>query len=375
MSDPDVTPRTLVLDDHFPVLSSGFRVAEFTQLMRAGLVDSVLTTMGPFESTLAPFAEQYRDLADRVLPFDAGLLDGYGQAYVIFLNNAHFYLEHLERAQLPFILTLYPGGGLDGSDESRAKLDRVLGSPLLRRVITTQPHVSAMVRRDYPGVEEVQLTGLFVNDLYFQPGAGERENYFGTGKPTLDLCFVAHKYTVGGRDKGFPEFVLALAELRRRKIPAHGHVVGEFDEADVAEFGSPEDVTLHGVLDSRQLRELYLTMDAIVSPNRPGVLAHGAFDGFPLASCVEAALCGVAMVMTDHLRQSTFLRDGRDALIVEADADRISDRLEELLREPGGLRRVARSGLRKVRYVYSPPRQVDLRAPLIRGHGVAQVPR
>ncbi|WP_199423574.1 glycosyltransferase [Actinotalea solisilvae] len=358
--------RTVVLDDHFPVLSSGFRVAEFTELLRADLVTSVRTTVGPLDELVAAFGERYPDLADRVHAYDPTALADVDQAYLIFLNNAAYYLDDLTAAGVPFVLTLYPGGGLDGTDEALAKLDRVLGSPLLRHLFTTQPRVAEMVAARYPHVPTSELQGLFVSRAYFRPGPGERTNYFGVDKETLDLCFVAHRYSVTGADKGFPEFAALVPELARRGLPVRGHVVGQFDASDLPP-GHQHLFEMYGVLESARLQELYGGMDAIVSPNRPGVLAVGAFDGFPLASSVEAALCGVMVVATDEFRQSRFLRDGRDALVVVPDAGQIADRLVRLLREPGGIRRVAQSGLRKVRHVYAPARQLDVRAPVLRG--------
>lgn len=358
-------PRTVILDDHFPTLSSGFRLAEFTELMRAGLVDEVLTTMGPFDEVLAPFAERYPELAHRVRPYSPDLMSGYDQAYIVFLNNANYYLEALEDARLPFVLTLFPGGGLDGSEECRSKLRRVLGSPLLRHVLTTQPRVSELVSSEFPDVPQTLLSGLFASPGYFVPGAGTRENYYGSSKETLDLCFVAHKYSTTGADKGFPVFVETINELRRHGLPARGHIVGEFTAEDVEAVGDATHIATYGVLDSDQLRQFYGGMDAIVSPNVPGVLSTGAFDGFPLASCVEGALCGVAMIVSDELHQNRFLRDGRDALIVSPTSKAVVDRIERVLLERDGIRRIARSGLRVVRYVYSPGRQLDLRAPVL----------
>lgn len=357
--------RTVILDDHFPTLSSGFRVAEFTELMRAGLVSEVLTTMGPFDEILKPFAKAYPEFAERVRRYSPQRLGQYERAYLLFLNNANYYLEAMEDADLPFVLTLFPGGGLDDSDECRSKLNRVLGSSLLEHVFTTQPRVAELVGRNFPDVAQTRLTGLFASPGYFVPGAGRRENYFESGKDTLDLCFVAHKYTMTGADKGFPVFVETISELRSRGVPAKGHVVGEFTKADVCMFGDGAHVATYGVLDSSHLREFYGRMDAILSPNVPGLLSEGAFDGFPLGSCVEAALCGAAMIASDELHQNEFLRDGRDALLVPPSSEAIVERLIKLLGEQDGIKRVARSGLRAVRYIYAPGRQLDLRVPVL----------
>src|ERR1035441_953476 len=66
-------------------------------------------------------------------------------AYVIFLNNIFGHVEFLEKARLPFVFELYPGGGFYLNEaESDAHLERVVSSPMFRKVIVTQN-----VTRDY----------------------------------------------------------------------------------------------------------------------------------------------------------------------------------------------------------------------------------
>ena len=67
----------------------------------------------------------------------------------------------------------------------------------------------------------------------------------------------------------------------------------------------------------------YQDKDAILSPNVPDVLAPGAFDGFPTASCTEAALREVAILATDPLQmnEGRFVQ-GEEIDILPHEADR-----------------------------------------------------
>ena len=78
-------------------------------------------------------------------------------------------------------------------------------------------------------------------------------------------------------------------------------MVGGFgpDEWPLGELG--ERVRFHGKLSTQELAALFATMDVIASPNQPFMPTPGAFDGFPTASCVEASLAGVALVVSDEL--------------------------------------------------------------------------
>lgn len=60
-------------------------------------------------------------------------------AYCTFLNIAYWFLEALEKKRMPFVFTLYPGGGFEMNEAtSDGKLRRVLGSTQFRKVIVTQ---------------------------------------------------------------------------------------------------------------------------------------------------------------------------------------------------------------------------------------------
>lgn len=369
MTRTQTKPRIVVLDDFFPDLRTGFRVAEFTAHLRSGAVDAVLTTAEPFDELVAEFGRLHPAVAARVHRYSREELATADLAHVVFLNNAAYYLDDLEAAGVPFVVTLYPGGGLDlGDAVAEQKLRAVLDSPLLRHVITTQPIVSARVREvlgeDSP-TPISEIPGIVTSPDYHVPGAGLRNDYFGSGKGCLDLAFAAFKYTERGADKGFPEFVEFVRLAGAAGLPVRAHVVGGFSLDDLAATAPTELFEFRPPLSTRELRAFYFGMDLIVSPNRPNVLGPGAFDGFPLGTSIEAALSGVAVMAADPLDQNTLFRDGRDILIVDPDPREMLDRLQGVLEEADGLRRIARSGLLTARKHYGPAGQIDRRAAII----------
>ncbi|MGY1741608.1 MULTISPECIES: FkbM family methyltransferase [unclassified Blastococcus] len=351
---PAAPARTVVLDDYFPTKGTGFRIAEFDWMLRHGVVAEVMTTIEPLEPLLAEYATLYPETAGQVSAYDPRRLGEFDCASIMFLNNAARFLYDLEQASLPFVLQLYPGGGLNlGEPGAQRKLRRVLSSPLLQHVITTQPLVTEVVTALTGGsVPVTEVIGGPVGRSHLAPGAGLRTNYFGSGKEHLDVCFVAQRYTVDGSDKGWPVYLAALRTLADAGLPVRGHVVGGFGPADVGEQYAALDLSFSGVLSTPELRRFYLDMDVIVSPTTPGRLAPGAFDGFPTGACVEAALSGVALVATDPLDQNRLYTDGVDIHMPRADVAEVVERVLAMVAEPDGVRRVAQAGLRTTRRTY-----------------------
>ena len=332
-------------------------------MLRHGVVAEVLTTVEPLEPLLAEYAALYSQTSSQVSVYDSRRFGEFECASIMFLNNAAHYLADLERNGLPFVLTLYPGGGLNiGTPATQRALEKVLASPQLRHVITTQPLTTELVRTMTGGsVPVTEVIGGPVGMSYLQPGAGLRTNYYGTGKDVLDVCFVAARYTADGSDKGWPTFLETVRMLAVAGLPVRGHVVGGFTAADVGPEYADLDLTFSPVLSTPELREFYLDKDVIVSPTAAGRLAPGAFDGFPTGASVEAALCGVALVITDPLEQNRLFTEGRDVVITQADAGEITQRIFAVLAEPDGLRRLGQEGLRTTRRAYGVDAQLSSR--------------
>jgi glycosyltransferase involved in cell wall biosynthesis len=377
-----MTSKVVVLDDFFPHLETGFRIAEFTWLLRRGVVDRVLTTAS-LETAMPSFRELYPELADQVQPYQPAALTEAKLAWIEFLNNATLFLDDLEAAGVPFVLTVYPGGGLNlGVREAAKRLRRVLESELLRAVVTTQPLVTAWVRREAPMVDVLELPGVPVGSAYFRPGAGFRTDYY--GEPDVDelrICFVAYRYVPGGGDKGYDLFLDTVRWLAARGVPVSAHVVGGFGPDDLPIGDIADRLTFHGPLETARLHLFFTDQHLVISPTRADVLAAGSFDGVPTGAAVEGALCGVGIVTTDPRGQNTLFRDGRDILIVPPDAEAIADRVQSLTSAPGGIRRLAQAGLATARRSYGVSAQLVPRRRLIErltedlGEGVDSIAR
>lgn len=362
--------RVVILDDFFPNLLTGFRVAEYNDLMAEFRGLRILSNYGDFDRCHAEYAALYPGFASRIERFDAearALVEA-DLVYLNFLNNAIAFLDVIESHQKPFVLTLYPGGGFGLHEaESDRKLDRVLASPCLRGIITTQPVTREYIRnRCHPRIRQLLIPGVVVNALYLAE-AQEHGPYFGAHKPVLDLCFVAEKYMPHGANKGYPEFIEAAKRIAEYSVQVRFHVVGSFGPDDWPLGEHAERFVFHGRLNTTELRRFFLSMDAIVSPNRAFVLHPGNFDGFPTGCCVEASLCGVAVLATDPLDLNRIYEPGESIRIITADAEAIAAAVLELFRDPGRLAQIARAGCHLSREHFAPHQQTGQRIKFLRG--------
>lgn len=356
----------VVLDDFFPNLLTGFRVAEYNAYLGAYANLRVLSALSDFETEHARYASRYPLFASRVERFSRRELFGAGLAYINFLNNAALFLPHLETRGLPFALTLYPGGGLGLHEApSDGKLFQVLASPLLRSLTVTQPVTERYVI-DFAAQHGLRLPplhlvpGVVVNPMYFSAALPPHGPYFGEAKATFDVCFVAEKYMPRGENKGYPGFIAMAHALR--DVPAlRFHVVGSFTAADVDVAALGERIRFAGRIETTDLPRFFAGMDLVVSPNRPFLLHPGNFDGFPTGACVEASLCGVAVMASDALGQNPGYRPGESMLIVPPEVDAMADALRGLLREPGRVASIARAGEALTRRWYAPEVQIGRR--------------
>ncbi|MBX3620369.1 MAG: glycosyltransferase family 4 protein [Rhizobacter sp.] len=363
--------HVVVLDDFFPNLLTGFRVAEYNAYLETFPHARVLSTLKSFEKEHARYKERYPHLAARVAKFSRSGLRNAACAYLNFLNNAALFVPELERLGIPFAMTLYPGGGF-GLDElaSDVKLLRVLRSPLLRSLVVTQPITDAYVRK-FARLHQVQLpsmhriAGGVINPAYFDTRAPLHGPYFGEGKDIFDICFVAEKYMPRGENKGYPAFVnLALA--LRHETCVRFTVVGGFGPSDIDVGPLGDRFRFAGYLETSELPSFFAGIDLVVSPNRPYVLHPGNFDGFPTGACVEASLCGAAIMAADELHLNPGYLDGESMLIVPPDTEALLRRTRALLDQPETLGPIARSGQQVTKRLFAPDIQIGQRLQVLR---------
>jgi len=357
-----VQPAWAILDDFFPNLLTGFRIAEYNAYLERFPGLAIYSAQPDFQATAAQYALRYPTHAKRIAPFRPERLAGIRFAYLNFLNNAFHFLPVLEHYRIPFVLTLYPGGGFRlGATESDAKLKRVCASPQLAHVIVTQRATGEYLATASPATAQTLVFGCVVNPLYFSGPALAHPRY-GFDKDTFDVCFVAEKYTEHGRNKGYPEFIDAARAVADALPHARFHVVGGCGPDDWPLGAAAERTRFYGRLETTDLRAFFHGMDVIASPNRLMQWEGGSFDGFPTASCVEASLSGVAMVVTDELASNAGrYRPGEELLIVRPEASDVAAALLELGRSPDRLRALSLAGESRTRELFSSAAQIEPR--------------
>jgi len=356
----------VVLDDFFPNLLTGFRVAEYNAYLGTFANLRVLSALPGFTTEHARYAARYPQFASRVERFSGRDLRRAKLAYINFLNNAALFLPHLQERGLAFALTLYPGGGLGLHEApSDSKLLQVLSSPLLRSLTVTQPVTERYVI-DFAAKHGLHLPplrlvpGVVVNPMYFTAGLQPHGPYFGEAKASFDICFVAEKYMARGENKGYPEFI-AMAHALRDEPALRFHVVGSFTAEDVDVATLDKRISFTGRIETTDLPTFFHGMDLVVSPNKPFLLHPGNFDGFPTGACVEASLCGVAVMASDALEQNPGYHSGESILIVPPAADAMVEAMRGLLREPMRVASIARAGQALTRRWYAPEVQIGRR--------------
>ncbi len=85
------------------------------------------------------------------------------------------------------------------------------------------------------------------------------------------------------------------------------------------------------------------------------------FDGFPLGTVVEAALNGVAVLITDELNQNHVFKPNEDLIIIDSNPESIVNHTIDLIENPGKLYSIARKGKEKFSEIYSNEIQMNYR--------------
>jgi len=361
-----------IFDDVFPHPLSAFRLAEYNAYLarfsscRVYTTGSTLPAISKNQTlneVLDEYAGNFPRFKDRVSAFPGFRGVKPKLVYCMFINNARWVLPLAERAGAGFVFTLYPGGGLQlRNKECDESLKRVCSSKNFRKVITTQK-----VTRDYLLQHEIcaaeDIEFIYGGAFPCHANGDDRlqKKRFGESKETFDLCFVAHKYMPQGRDKGYDLFVATAKNLAHSCPQARFHVVGPFSKEDLDVAGLGDRISFHGSQKPEFFGGFYDRMDMILSPNGSFILHPGAFDGFPTGCCIEAGMCGVAVMATDDLKQNVAFRDGVDIVIINRDVDEISRRVEYYYNHPQELHALADRGQASFRRVFDFDAQMEPR--------------
>lgn len=360
----------LILDTIFPHPLSPFRLEEFTGYLDyfpKSIVVSTGNDLHLLQETrgIHQVIEDYErtrpDLKNRVKAA-SGTLKGYQAklAYLTFMNNVLLFIDILEAAKIPFIFTLYPGGGFALNNTTvDSSLSRIFASEQFRKVIVTQKVTrDYLLRKQFCTPEQIEFIYGVVTPSALLNHEFQKKSCFGINKDVLDICFVAHKYTPKGEDKGYDIFIETAKKLASRHGNINFHVVGGFTESDIPLEDIQNKVAFYGLQQSEWFDRFYADKDIILSPNIPFTLHEGSFDGFPTASCTEAGLRKVAIFCTDELDMNIKFTRDVDIVIVPHNSDKIVASIEYFYTYPEELQQLARRGAAKIRDVYSFENQV-----------------
>jgi len=369
--------KLTILDDAFPHLLSAFRIAEYNAYLeewKDAVVFSTASTFPAqretrsFKEVLDEYASRYPQFKGRIHSFSGKSDLEDSLVYTMFLHNANFFLDAIHAYNVPFVFTLYPGGGLQlEQDESDEKLRRVCSSPNFQKVIATQKIVHEyLLEKKFCDPQKIEFIygGVYQSSLLARHKVAK--SHYKKDKDTFDVCFVAYKYSPRGIvSKGYDVFVEVAKLLSKTHEDVRFHVVGTFDESDIDVSDIGGRIRFYGPRITEFFPSFYSRIDAIVSPNAPFALLPGAFDIFPLGTCIEAGSCGVAVFCTDPLEQNVAFKDGEEIVIVPRDAGTICETVGWYHEHPEALRELSERGQEAFRRVFDIEAQMKPRLRLL----------
>jgi glycosyltransferase involved in cell wall biosynthesis len=367
----------IIYDDAYPHPSSGFRLAEFNFLL-SGISNSKAILTGSSYGDFSLPAELHRkhisDLEQSDLLLKGKLEPVKGEVnincrlfYCIFLNNIYANLEWIEKFAIPFVFTLYPGGGFTiGVAETETRLKRIFSSKYFRKVIVTQRKTyDYVLNSGFCTKDDILFVFGVVVPRFASLNSTMTKKYFHTDKQFFDICFCAAKYTQYGEDKGYPLFVEFMKIVSKKYNFIRFHIIGGFDRyvINVDELG--DKVNFYGYQDYNNLKSIFQSIDLIISPNQPNKFSKGSFDGFPLGTVIEAALNGVVVMLTDPFNENVYFDDGKDLVIIKPDVQDMVRKFESLIDDMAVFYEIAENGKKRFQHLYSTDYQLKPRIELL----------
>lgn len=367
----------LLFDNIYPHPMSGFRIEEFTVLLSEFPKSKIILFPSAYQYVNTPVSEHKQHI-DILIAKNHSLLNklrikrGFINIntklfYCVFLNNIYNNLHWLEKHQIPFIFTLYPGGGFQINNEIiDKKLKIVLRSTMFRKVIVNQEFTKDyLINKNFCKHDDIEfIFGCVVPQISLKNDLTKKKSYL-INKDTFDICFSAVKYTTKGEDKGYDVFIDFAHQIASEYDFVKFHVIGGFTENEIDISLIKEKIQFYGYKEFQDLGAIYKNMDVIVSPNKPFVLSNGAFDGFPLGTVIEACFNGVVPLITDELKQNNIFIKNEDLIIIESNSASIKNEISSLIECPEKLYFISKRAREKFIKVYSNNMQMEPRIQLL----------
>lgn len=372
----------IIFDDIFPSIYSPFRYEEYIEYLQ-NLENVYIFTTGKslkavnenrsILEVIKEFEENNPKYTGRVFELNEEnkkILEGLKNkiAVLTFLANVRENVETIEKYEIPFVFTLYPGGGFVLDDPNcDLELKRLCSSKYFRKVIVTQKNVyKYLINKKICNKKQIEFIYGVVTPSEILKENNTNKRYYKYNKDTLDICFVAHRYTQKGIDKGYDIFIEVAKKLNEKYSNINYHIIGGFDENDIDVSNLKDKIKFYGIKDSKWLKNFYANMDIIVSPNRPFKLGKGTFDGFPTGSCTEAMINGVLLLCTDELKLNVKFKNNKDLIIIKPDVNNVRKKIENLYKNPKKIMKIAENGKKKAKNIYSKESQIIPRINLIK---------
>ena len=365
-----------IYDDIFPHPISGFRYEEFKTLLNVFKKSKILvdpfsypalnTDVKIHKIHILEFKAKFPELENKFTQKITFVNINTKLFYCVFLCNIDQNLGWLEKYKIPFVFTLYPGGGFQIEDLiSDQKLQKVLASPQFRKVIVNQLFTKEyLIENNFCAANKIEyIFGCVVPQLSLNTNITFKEKY--PNKETFDIVFCAAKYMSKGLDKGYDVFVGLAHSLIKKYAFVRFHVVGGFDKEEIDVTLLDGKITFYGYQKFDDLATIYQQMDVIVSPNKPFLYGKGAFDGFPLGTVIEAVLNNVVAIVTDNLNQNTVFENGEEIIITNGDVTSIEKEIINLIQNPEKLFEISQKGRNKFLEIYSNDYQMNPRIKLL----------
>jgi len=367
----------LLFDNIYPHPMSGFRIEEFTVLLSEFPKSKIILFPSAYQYVNTPVSEHKQHI-DILIAKNQSLLNklrikrGFINIntklfYCVFLNNIYNNLHWLEKHEIPFIFTLYPGGGFQINNEIiDKKLKIVLRSAMFRKVIVNQKFTKDyLINKNFCKHDDIEfIFGCVVPQISLKNDLTKKKSYL-INKDTFDICFSAVKYTTKGEDKGYDVFIDFAHQIASEYDFVKFHVIGGFTENEIDISLIKEKIQFYGYKEFQDLGAIYKNMDVIVSPNKPFVLSKGAFDGFPLGAVIEACFNGVVPLITDELKQNNIFIKNEDLIIIESNSASIKNEISSLIECPEKLYFISKRAREKFIKVYSSNMQMEPRIQLL----------
>ena len=367
----------LIYDDIFPHPISGFRFEEYkillTEFKNAKIILEPLsypvvgTSVDRHKTHVLEFKTKFPSTKNKLVNAEGVTNVNTKLFYCIFLNNIYNNLEWIEKYKIPFVFTLYPGGGFQVEDHlSNQKLKRVTASPQFKKVIVTQHYTKEyLINNHFCEKDKIEYVfGCVVPQISFENNI-ENKNFF-PEKKTFDIIFCAAKYMPKGLDKGYDVFIALAHSLRKKYDFVRFHVVGGFNKEEIDVSQLENTITFYGYQKFEDLAAIFKNIDVILSPNKPFFLGKGAFDGFPLGTVVEAGLNGVVAMVTDKLNQNTVFKEDEEIIIINDDLNLIEKKIIDLIENPKKMLDFSQKGKTKFLEIYSNEYQLKPRIKVLK---------